>query len=204
MTRGFLSTAVAVAFGTLVLLGYFIQGLTGLRLVLVHWAIILAGVAVFVGVFNLLSVHWTRVRSGRKGLYSLLLIVSLLGVLLVGLVFGPQSGPVLLVFEAVIVPVEAALMALLAVTLLIAGLRMLGRRSNLISIVFFLTALLMLLGAAPLVVGEIPVLNYLLRPWIAKVPAMAGGRGILIGVALGTLTTGLRILLGADRPYGGR
>jgi hypothetical protein len=28
-------------------------------------------------------------------------------------------------------------------------------------------------------------------------------RGLLIGVALGTITTGLRILIGADRPYGG-
>jgi len=33
--------------------------------------------------------------------------------------------------------------------------------------------------------------------------AAGGARGILLGVALGTLTTGLRILFGADRPYGG-
>jgi hypothetical protein len=32
---------------------------------------------------------------------------------------------------------------------------------------------------------------------------MAGARGILLGVALGTVATGLRILIGADRPYGG-
>jgi hypothetical protein len=29
----------------------------------------------------------------------------------------------------------------------------------------------------------------------------AGGRGILIGLALGTIATGVRILLGVDRPY---
>jgi len=29
-----------------------------------------------------------------------------------------------------------------------------------------------------------------------------GARGLLIGVALGTLLTGLRILFGIDRPYG--
>ena len=33
--------------------------------------------------------------------------------------------------------------------------------------------------------------------------AAGGARGILIGVALGTITTGLRILMGFDRPYGG-
>jgi hypothetical protein len=30
-----------------------------------------------------------------------------------------------------------------------------------------------------------------------------GARGLLIGIALGTLLTGLRVLFGADRPYGG-
>jgi hypothetical protein len=43
----------------------------------------------------------------------------------------------------------------------------------------------------------------LIRPFIAQVLAAAGARGILLGVALGTLTTGLRILFGVDRPYGG-
>jgi hypothetical protein len=32
---------------------------------------------------------------------------------------------------------------------------------------------------------------------------IAGARGILLGIALGSVTTGLRILLGADRPYSG-
>jgi prolyl-tRNA editing enzyme YbaK/EbsC (Cys-tRNA(Pro) deacylase) len=30
-----------------------------------------------------------------------------------------------------------------------------------------------------------------------------GARGLLIGIALGTLLTGLRVLFGVDRPYGG-
>ena len=32
---------------------------------------------------------------------------------------------------------------------------------------------------------------------------VAGARGILLGIALGSLTTGLRVLLAADRPYSG-
>ena len=31
-----------------------------------------------------------------------------------------------------------------------------------------------------------------------------GARGLLIGIALGTLLTGLRVLFGVDRPYGGQ
>jgi hypothetical protein len=32
---------------------------------------------------------------------------------------------------------------------------------------------------------------------------VAGGRGILLGIALGSLVAGLRVLMGADRPYRG-
>jgi hypothetical protein len=64
--------------------------------------------------------------------------------------------------------------------------------------------LLILLGTAPLpLLGNIPGLSDFVRPYLAQVIAVGGARGILLGVALGTLTTGLRILFGADRPYGG-
>jgi len=49
----------------------------------------------------------------------------------------------------------------------------------------------------------VPFFSGIVRPFIAQVLAAGGARGILIGVALGTLTTGLRVLLGSDRPYGG-
>jgi hypothetical protein len=60
------------------------------------------------------------------------------------------------------------------------------------------------LGTAPLpYVGDTFLLSGMLRPFLAQVMAAGGARGILIGVALGALTTGLRVLFGADRPYGG-
>jgi hypothetical protein len=94
-------------------------------------------------------------------------------------------------------------MALLAVTLTYASIRLLRRRLNLLSVIFLITALLILFGTASLpFLGEVPGLSAVVRPIIAQVFAAAGARGILIGVALGTLATGLRILFGADRPYG--
>jgi hypothetical protein len=53
-------------------------------------------------------------------------------------------------------------------------------------------------------IGDVPIMSDLVRPFVAQVLAAGGARGILIGVALGTLTIGLRILFGADRPYGGK
>jgi hypothetical protein len=70
-------------------------------------------------------------------------------------------------------------------------------------IVFLLTAVILFLGSATLPFGDVPLIGTLIRPWVSQIWALGGARGILIGVALGTLTTGLRVLFGIDRPYGG-
>jgi hypothetical protein len=49
--------------------------------------------------------------------------------------------------------------------------------------------------------SDIPLLKSVLAGLNAL--PVAGARGILLGIALGSLTTGLRILTGTDRPYGG-
>lgn len=204
------STAIAIASGVLVLTGYFFAQkadgqtslLTDIRLTLLNWAIILAGFAIFIGILSLFQVHFKKIQKKQKGsVYSLLLIICLAATFLFGLV---KPGQVEIVFTTVQLPVEASLMALLTVTLTYASIRLLRHRLNLLSVIFLVTALLILLGTAPLpFLGNIPGLSDWVRPFIAQVMAAAGARGILLGVALGTLTTGLRILFGADRPYGG-
>jgi len=204
------STAIAIASGIFVLGGYFFAQkadgqaslLTNIRLTLLNWAIILAGFAIFIGILNLFQVHFNKIQKKQKGsFYSLLLILSLAITFLFGLV---KPGQMEIVFTTVQLPVEASLMALLAVTLTYASIRLLRRRFNLLSVIFLVTALLILFGTAPLpFLGDIPGISDWVRPFIAQVMAAGGARGILLGVALGTLTTGLRILFGADRPYGG-
>jgi hypothetical protein len=205
-----ISTSIAIASGVLVLAGFFIVKqangqpslLLNIRLTLLSWAIILAGFAVFIGIVNLFQVHVKKIQKKQKGFfYSLLMLASLLVTFLIGMV---KPGQMETIFTTVQLPVEASLMALLAVTLTYASIRLLRRRLNLLSVVFLVTALLILVGTAPLpYIGNIPGISDWLRPFIAQVMAAAGARGILLGVALGTLTTGLRILFGADRPYGG-
>jgi hypothetical protein len=212
--KGILPTAIAIASGALVLLGYFIRTpfLNMIRIELLQWAVILAAFAILVGIGNLLLVHSSKVRRQQKGsFYSVLLILAMLVTLAVGFLPLPlRTDGLSVLFNAIQLPIEASLMALLAVTLTYAGIRLLRRRLNLLSIIFLATVMLILLGSAPLpFIGEIlkingvPLLSGILRPWIAQVLAPGGARGILIGVALGTLTTGLRILFGSDRPYGG-
>ncbi len=199
-----IAAGVAIAAGLLVLFGYFVpvEALLQIRLLLVQWAVILAAVAILVGVFNLFGVHWQKIRTRQKNAaYSILLIFSLFATAVLGIV-GTNSPVLSFVLDAIIIPAEAALMALLAVTLVYASARLLRRRADAMSFVFLGIAIVILLFSAPLPFGRIPGADFV-EWFITQFFAVAGARGILIGVALGALTTGLRVLFGIDRPYGG-
>jgi len=205
--KGIISTSVAILAGLIVLVGYFFQIpiLSDLRSLILDWAVTLAAIMVFIGVLNLLSVNNSRIKNKEKnGFYSLILIISLLVTLILGLFLKPGHPIMNFIFYSIQLPLEKSLMALLAVTLLIASINLLRRQPNLFSIIFLGTTLLILLGTVPLPFGELPFIGDVLRPFIAQVLAASGARGILIGVALATLTTGLRILFAADRPYEGK
>ncbi len=203
--RNLVFTAIAIAVGLVVLIGYFIQLdlLVNLRVVLLEWATLLVAVALLVGVVNLVSVHWRRSISDHpKRVNSMILIVALAITLGVAGILGPTSPFSLWIFNYIQIPIEGSLMAILAVVLIYAGVRLLRRKPNLLSIVFIATAVVILLMTGPLFGIDIPGLAEL-RIWIGKVPAVAGARGILLGISLGIVAAGLRILIGADRPYGG-
>lgn len=201
-----LVTGIAIAFGLLAFLGYIfpVGMLLQLRLLLAQWAIILTAVALLVGAINLVGTHWKKIRQKEKGnIYSALLIIALVVSATFGIILDPQSYFMRSLLEAVIIPVEASLMALLAVTLVYASIRLLGYRANLMTITFLIVAVFALLAAAPLPIGRLPFLSEV-QAWLTKTFAMGGARGILLGVALGSLTAGLRVLFGMDRPYGGK
>ncbi len=201
------NAVVAIAAGVIVLLGYFVTNILALvefRILILQVAVLLAGVAVLIGVGNLVSVHLQKMRQQKPGaIYSLVLLVFFLMTFVVTLAsnFSPylkQFQDILL--NGIMLPTEISLMAILSVTLLYASVRMLRWRIDLQTILFLATALLLLVGTGPWpLVGEFPFIAGFIH-----VLATGGARGILLGIALGTLTTGLRILFGADRPYGGK
>ena len=208
---------MAVGTGIIVLLGYFVQldqipadglirNIFQLRLLIMRWAVLLAAVSLGIGLVNLFLVHWTKVsEQGAGWKYSAVLIVTFLVTLLLGLVFGPDSRVVLFLFNSIQLPVETSLVALLAITLSLAGFRLVAQRRDLISLVFVGTALLVLIGSGPGILStESFFFSFFagLRNWLAQVAAAGGARGILLGVALGSIVTGLRVLLAVDRPYG--
>lgn len=203
------STTIAVTAGIAALFLYFsplfFAGIDW-RSTLLQWAVSLSAVALVVGLGNLASVHFRKMDDeGGAPVYSGVLLVTMLITFGIVLVLGPSSPGAIFILSYIQVPIEASLFAILAVSLLYASTRLLRRRADVFTLVFVGTALIVLLTTSPLITGLPAVGSGLqsFRLWITNVVANAGARGILLGIALGTITTGLRILMGTDRPYGG-
>jgi hypothetical protein len=198
-----LSSVVAMTTGLLVLADFFFHSnsIGALSLYLVRIASVVAAFALVLGVINVLTVHLNKVYGRDKGWsYSMVLLGALLFTLGVGfLTGGPASTQMQDIFETILFPLEATLFSLLAFFVVTAAYRAFRVRSFETGL-FVVFGLIVLLGQVPvgaMLWDQLPVI----KDWVLDVPALAGARGILLGVALGAATTGLRVLLGIDRPY---
>jgi len=170
--------------------------ITTWRMPLVQIAVVIAGVAVLLGFIRLLSVHLQRIRRRKGIVYSFILIFSALVTLVVTLLPGDTANMAkAVVFNDVIVPMQSALGALLAVFLALAAFRMLRRRRTFGSFCFLLSALVVLITQVPI---DIPALTTV-RQFVDAFTT-GGLRGLLLGVAIGIVATAFRVLLFIDRP----
>jgi len=192
-------TAIAIGVGLIVLLDFFftLPLLDAVGFTFREWTIILAAFAVLLGLVNLVLVHLSRIiRHNEPSTgYSVIVLLTAVSVFLIGLLFGLPSEPMNWVFDHLYVPLQGAFFALVAFFLATAAYRALRAR-NLDTTLILVSALIVFLGQAPLVSAMTQV-----REWVLNVPSTAGARGILLGVALGTIATGLRLIVGMDRPY---
>lgn len=175
----------------------------------IHVVSVVGAVAVLIGILNLLVLHLGRMSRGEHGWpYSLVVLIgaALVVVLRVldrqevwsGDLEGEQMSTRL--FEAVQVSLESALAALLVFFLIYAAFRLLRRRVTLPHILFLVTMEIVLVGWIPL--KNVEVLRDI-QEWVIRVPVSAGARGLLIGVGLGTVMVGVRVLVGQDRSFRG-
>ena len=203
MVSRILSTVVAMTAGLLVLAGFFTndRSVDTLGLYIVRIASVVAAFALVLGMINVLAVHLNKVTNRDKGwIYSMVLLMALLVTLSVGFLTGGPASPWMQdIFETVLFPLEATLFSLLAffvVTAIYRAFRVKSFETGL----FVIFGVIVLLGQVPvgmMLWDQLPVI----KDWVLDVPALAGARGILLGVALGTAATGLRVLVGIDRPY---
>lgn len=207
MVKRIIPTAIAMSVGLLVLLGAVlpIPPLPAIRALLIDWAVFLVAFAFILAYLQLIRVHLTRLGHGSKQKsFSLFIVLSALGTFLVVLWQGPAGAASQALLHGLLVPGQSALLALTAVTLVLGGMRMLRVRRNVSTLLFLAIVIIVLLGSIPLALvpyqGVMGVMVGL-ADWLQRVPAIAGMRGLALGVALGVLLTGLRVLLGVTRPH---
>ena len=206
----FLATVVLISSGLVTLIGLLSdEGSTAADMArfLIQLVTVIAAVAVLAGLVNLVAVHLGRfVRAERGWPYSVVVLVVALAVGVLRILDRAEvwSGDLegeeisVRVFEAVQVSLESALAALLVFFLVFAAYRLLRDRVTVWNVLFSLTVIVVLVGWVPF--DELDVLSDV-RDWVVRVPASAGARGLLIGVGLGTLTVGVRVLIGQDRSF---
>lgn len=205
----YLAAVTVISLGLVTVMGLLIEDgpSDSVAAFLLQLVSVTAAVAVVVGVLNLVAVHLGRfVRSEHGWPYSILVLLSMVAVIVLRILdraeiwSGDLEGEVISerVFEAVQVSAESALAAILLFFLVYAAYRLMRDRVTVWQLVFTLSALVMLVGWIPL-----ESLDFLAdaREWLVRVPVSAGARGILIGVGLGTVTVGVRVLMGQDRAF---
>lgn len=200
--RSVIPVVITGLVATIVFVGFFTQfgPLVGIMRMGMFWMIIIGGMAAALGAVSLLSIHGERVMRRERGWHnSLILIVILIGTIIIGIGFTPQSQIYRFVFRYVFTPLTTALLALLAFFIASASFRAFRVRSFDAG-VLVLSAFLVMLGKSD--IGE-TMWNYIpvVGQWVLDIPNTAGSRGILLGATLGGIAVFLRVILGIERGH---
>ena len=171
-----------------------------------QWAIVVVGATYVLGVANLLRINWQKVaRREQDWLFKAVLIAGLLVTMAIGFSEGTRysedSSKFQWIYRTFYSSMAATMFALLAFFIASAAFRAFRIRS--------VEAMLLAIAAFILMLGRVP-LGHSISPiipdaadWLMEIPQNAAKRGILIGAALGVVATGIRLILGIEKTYGG-
>jgi len=200
MFKWFIPTVVAVICGLITLLGALlpVPVFDDLRVIFVRWAAVITVFAFILAYSSVLKVHITRIIHQRRDrIASIILLISAIATLVIVVIQGPEGRTSQYVVQHILIPGESALLALTAVTLVMAGMQVFRTRRDGYGVIFFFVVVLTLFGTVPYFYNAF--INIVLS--LLSSAAVAGMRGLLLGVVLGTTLTGLRVIFGIDRPH---
>jgi len=206
-----IAVGVVVLTGLIVLADYFfkISLLQSTSIELQRWSAIVSAFMVGTALINMLKGHGGKIFKRSEGWqFSAVLVIMLFTMLIVGLLdwFKVQALPGSFIFgflfDSILTPSGTAMTSLLAFFIVTAAYRSMRIR-NIDSMVFLAVAVLLMMMNAPIFQVIWPS-TLSIGEWIIEVPQATGMRGILIGVAIGTIATGVRILIGLEKFYLGR
>ena len=174
------------------------------------WFSIVQACAIVLGALNLMLISIQKVAGKKNDWgYALVIIASFLLMTVVGLAGGTGFREVGTRFDWLYnytyIPLSATMYAILAFFVASASYRAFRARNT--------EATLLLLAAVFVMLGRVPIGDVLsgfmpegmrlsnLASWIMNFPQTAGQRAIMIGIALGIVSTSLRVILGIERSH---
>jgi hypothetical protein len=179
------------------------EPLAGWLEIVLNWAVIVASAALLVAIATLILTHLRNIVRGKRGfIFSIILISTFLVSFIGALVFGVDNSAYLRWVAAIQLPLETSLLGLPALVMTAAALQIFRSRGwSLLTLSFGISALVFLVISLGLLQAlNIPVLTTVIN-YLQRLP-MIGARGLLIGIGIGALLMGLRVVLGLERPWG--
>jgi hypothetical protein len=181
---------------------------------LTDWFSIIAAAAIWLGALNLLRVSAEKIyKKDKDWFFAAVTIASFLLIVIVGFFFSggrsfQEPGTRFdWIYLNIYTPLMATMFAMLAFFVASASYRAFRAR-NAQATVLLLAAFIVMLGRTPF--GDwLSSILFLPKGWgisnlsniIMNYFNVAGQRAIMIGIALGTVSTSLRIILGIERTY---
>lgn len=186
-----------------------------------EWVTIVQSFAIWLGALNLLKISVQKIQRQRSGWgYSVVIIVSLLVMLGIGFFDGfnglNQDPPLSFrapdtgfdwIYQFVYTPLQSTMFAMLAFFVASASYRAFRAR-NFEATLLLIAGIFVMGGRVPLFdlaskwVTDIPIFS-IFADWIMTYLNTAGQRAIMIGIALGIMSSSLRIILGIERSHVG-
>ena len=199
--RKVLPLIAASVCGVIILANYLLKlpWLDSIASKLLEGGMILATFALLLGLVNLLAFHVRRIYEKKNGIIQSIVLVSAMVITLVIGIVVPASAEQSWAFNYILYPLQATMGALLVFYAVNAAFRAFRLRNG-AAVVLLVSSLTFLFLLIPFISGLSPIVPAL-RNWLVLVPLGAGMRGILLGIALGTITSALRILFLVDHPY---
>lgn len=170
------------------------------------FVIVIGVLSLPIGIFSLVN---STVRKARRvpseRFYAIVTLAGFFIMVATGLRREWANDPTLLhrhLFSYVLVPAQATLFSMLAFYIASASYRAFRVRT-LLAAILLVTAFVVMLRMIPLP-APLSTWNSDLVRWILEVPNLAAKRAIIIGVGLGAIAYGMKIILGIERAYMGR